>query len=334
MYVTVLQGVIMDGWYAGITIFTEKMLTWRKRRNLRKKAKQKRRHVIIEWVDAFLWAAFVVLLINQYLFQAYQIPSPSMENTLKISDRIFVNKLIYGPELLPGVGKLPGYRVPTRNKIIIFESPTYISKGTLFDIVQRVLYMLTLSLVDIDRDENGKPRAHFLIKRAVGVAGDRLRIREGEVEIRPPGAAEWAPEKELNHLEQVDYTTRRMIAPSEYDTIQAAVRVREFEDQGILPSIEDLKLVNAAPSIKHDSYERSKTHSLIRHQISPHEGRYRSEYNKYDLGWYIPDGWIFPMGDNRDNSNDGRYFGPVRLSHVLGKAMLIYWPISRMGAAR
>ena len=78
LYVTVRQGVIMDRWYADVTQFTEKVLTWRKRRLLRKKAKQKKRHVIIEWLDAFLWAAFVVLLINQYLFQAYQIPTPSM----------------------------------------------------------------------------------------------------------------------------------------------------------------------------------------------------------------------------------------------------------------
>ena len=51
----------MDRWFAGVTAFTENLLTWRKRRILKKKAKQKKRHVIIEWLDAFLWAAFVVL---------------------------------------------------------------------------------------------------------------------------------------------------------------------------------------------------------------------------------------------------------------------------------
>jgi signal peptidase I len=324
----------MERWLVGVTKGTEKVLTWRKRRNLKKKAKQKRRHVIIEWVDAFLWAAFVVLLINQYLFQAYQIPSPSMEDTLKVRDRIFVNKLIYGPELLPGVGKIRGYREPTRHKIIIFESPTYISKGTLFDIVQRVLYMLTLSLVDIDRDEQGNPRAHFLIKRAIGVEGDRLRIRQGEVEIKPPGVSEWIPEKELNPLARIEYETRRMIQPAEYAAIQASVRVREFREQGIPPFSDDLELVNGAANIKNDTFERSKTNAATRHQITPHDPRYRSENARYTLGWYIPEGWIFPMGDNRDNSNDARYFGPVKLTKVLGKAMFIYWPISRMGAAR
>ena len=38
-----------------------------------------------------------------------------------------------------------------------------------------------------------------------------------------------------------------------------------------------------------------------------------------------------PLGDNRDNSKDGRYFGPVSLDNVLGKAMFKYWPINRIG---
>ena len=324
----------MDRWFAGATAITENVLTWRKRRNHKKKAKHKKRHVIIEWLDAFLWAAFVVLLINQYLFQAYQIPSPSMENTLKVSDRLFVNKLKFGPELLPGIGKINGFAQPKRNNIIIFESPTYISKGTLFDIVQRVLYMLTLSIVDIDRDENGQPRAHFLIKRAIGVGGDRLKVSEGEVLLKPAGFSEWVGERELNPLYTPEYTTRRTINPIDYDAIQADVRVREFKEQGISPLPSDTNTTSGAATVRYDLFERSMTNNKVRHQIAPHQNRYRSEYARYSLGWLIPDGWIFPMGDNRDNSNDARYFGPVRVSKVLGKASFIYWPIPRMGAAR
>ena len=324
----------MDRWFAGVTTFTENLLTWRKRRIFKKKAKQKKRHVIIEWLDAFLWAAFVVLLINQYLFQAYQIPTPSMENTLKVSDRLFVNKLRFGPELLPGIGKIRGLAQPKRSDIIIFESPTYISKGTVFDIVQRILYMLTLSLLDIDRDENGNPRAHFLIKRAVGVGGDRIRVNEGEVELKPPGFTEWVSEVDFNPIYPPDFTTRRTIEAIEYDAIRADVRVREYKEQGIPPLDVASNVVSAAANVRYDLHERSMTNNMVRHQIAPHENRYRSEYTRYVLGWLIPPGWIFPMGDNRDNSNDARYFGPVRLSKVLGKASFIYWPIPRMGAAR
>jgi len=40
------------------------------------------------------------------------------------------------------------------------------------------------------------------------------------------------------------------------------------------------------------------------------------------------------MGDNRDNSNDGRFFGPIKLRNVLGRALFHYWPPSRWGGIR
>ena len=73
----------------------------------------------------------------------------------EVKDRLFVNKMIFGPELIPGRFKTSTGRIPHRNEIIIFESPTYLSKGPVFDITQRLIYMITFSLVDIDRDRNG-----------------------------------------------------------------------------------------------------------------------------------------------------------------------------------
>ncbi|HUI69608.1 MAG TPA: signal peptidase I, partial [Spirochaetia bacterium] len=51
-------------------------------------------------------------------------------------------------------------------------------------------------------------------------------------------------------------------------------------------------------------------------------------------GYYVPPGRLFPMGDNRDNSRDARYFGAVSLDKVLGKGLFKYWPLARFGVIR
>jgi signal peptidase I len=106
--------------FDGLQSLAEAFLTRRKQVRRIKREKQRAKNPVLDWIEAFVWAAGMVLLANQYLLQAYVIPSGSMINTLLIGDRIFVNKLIYGPELLPGLLKLPSPIKPARNDIIIF----------------------------------------------------------------------------------------------------------------------------------------------------------------------------------------------------------------------
>lgn len=321
----------MSQWNAAVQRITEQALTARKRRRIAKREKQKKKNPILDWVEAFLWAAVVVLIINQYLFQAYQIPSGSMEYTLMIGDRIFVNKLIYGPELLPGMVKLPGFTKPHRDQVIIFKNPLYISRGPIFDLAQRIIYMLTLSIVNIDVNKQGQPRPHFLIKRAIGVGGDRIRIREGYVFLKARGMAHWMSEANFKKLTDATYHTHRLLKPKDYPIIHAQALVAADKTDGITPNPVAAKTAQEPVAAYGDRYEWMGYRYRDLYRINPSNHDYGTNWREYQLGWYIAPGYVFPMGDNRDNSEDGRYFGPVPLSTVLGKAMFKYWPIQRIG---
>lgn len=45
----------------------------------------------------------------------------------------------------------------------------------------------------------------------------------------------------------------------------------------------------------------------------------------------IADGYVWAMGDNRNNSGDSRVFGPVSLDAIMGEAFAVYWPLGHVG---
>jgi signal peptidase I len=94
-----------------------------------------------EWVLVIGGALVVALLIRTFLFQAYEIPSPSMVDTLQVGDRVLVNKLSY---------KLHDIH---RGDVVVFKRPP----------------------------GEPDPKIKDLIKRVVGLPGETLEFKDCEV---------------------------------------------------------------------------------------------------------------------------------------------------------
>jgi signal peptidase I len=114
---------------------------------------------------AFIMGVLLVLAIflgtRQLLAEAFSIPSGSMEPTLLVGDWLFVNKLRLGPHIPFTNQSLPGYANPTRGDVVVFIPPR-----------QDVRIRITPD--DI---------TPTLVQRIVGVAGDTVVIRHGQLTV-------------------------------------------------------------------------------------------------------------------------------------------------------
>ena len=165
-----------------------------------------------EWIDAAAFAIVAATLIRTFVFEAYTIPTPSMEKTLLVNDFLFVSKSAYGPRIpntpiampfvhhtMPWVSaksysewiKIPYTRwfskEVTRNDAVVFNFP---ANDTLINDEENFGSKITYyqAVREIGRDKVWQnygdlvitrpvdKRENF-IKRCVAVAGDKLEIK-------------------------------------------------------------------------------------------------------------------------------------------------------------
>jgi len=180
-------------------IFTEKEIEYEKKVKKDKVLKKKEHEKIksernfienlwYEWIDVIIQAIVIALVIQQFLFQMYQIPSESMVPTFLIKDRVIVNKLIYGPHIPLTEWKFPSPFKPKIGDIVVFKNPemdnpnSEIRYNNVFvRIFHPFIYMLTLSMVDIDKKSNGDPKERFIVKRLVAKEGEKVCVLNDKV---------------------------------------------------------------------------------------------------------------------------------------------------------
>lgn len=186
-------------------------------------ARKHKKAVWREWFDAAIFAIVAATLIRTFIFEAYVIPSGSMEKTLLVKDFLFVSKLSYGPRIpntplsVPFVhnylpvtnGKsystaiqLPYNRwfgsLPKRGDVVVFNFPggdtvihaeSYESANPYYDVKRRAAMGSRDDQMILSDPENYPVVVHPVdktdnyIKRCVGVAGETIEIKNDEVYI-------------------------------------------------------------------------------------------------------------------------------------------------------
>jgi signal peptidase I len=111
-------------------------------------ADDQKKSTVREYYEALLIAVIFVNFARIFVFQAFKIPTGSMEDNLKVGDHIIVNKFIYGPG--PNLGLLP-LRDVKRGDIIVFRYPL-------------------------------QPDTDF-VKRVIGMPGDSVSVRDKVVSV-------------------------------------------------------------------------------------------------------------------------------------------------------
>lgn len=234
----------------------------------------------------------VFLLIRPFVVQAFFIPSASMHPTLLERDHILVNKFLYR------------FREPRLGDVVVFKAPPAATPDGL------------------EKD---------FIKRVIAVPGDTVRITPGYVMV---GNTQYSHENLREMLGQTGEENRvKLVGKAVFvngrpmsDTEIAAAFNQPNAKVKVMPGIVYLNGKPLTESYTAEDpdlpYPLGTTDpSWI---ITKKVGKDEEQLVK------IPKGKLLVMGDNRNDSNDARFWGLLDRDRILGKAMFIFWPLNRI----
>ncbi len=279
-----------------------------------------------EWVDAAVFAVVAATLIRTFIFEAYTIPTESMEKTLLINDFLFVSKMSYGARLpstplsfpfvhntMPGMPttpsylkwvqlpykRLPGYTNINRNDVVVFNVPAADTIINLADFGSKNLYYDVLrTQFNGDRDAlyanypvlvHPYDKTDNYIKRCVGVPGDVIEVKHGRLFVNNQPAY-------VSPSSQIDYLVETNGNIFSYDFLKDTLDLDiNNPDQVQADTSRNMYIMNLTP----DKVEVLKKQPIVKN-ISIYE------LNEQDLGQTFPfDTANFPW--TRDN------YGPLQI---------------------
>ena len=230
-----------------------------------------------EWIDAAAFAVVAATLIRTFVFEAYTIPTPSMEKTLLVNDFLFVSKSAYGPRIpntpvaMPFVHHTMPFvsaksysewiHIPytrwfakpvERNDAVVFNFPAndtlindevnFGSKKTYYDAVREMgRDQVWQNFADLIITRPVDKRENF-IKRCVAIAGDSIEIRNTVLYINSV-AQPYPEESELFYNVQTS-------SPLDEDELQAFGIHTNPEQQEFMGYGNGMYIINMTPGEK------------------------------------------------------------------------------------
>ena len=161
-----------------------------------KETPKKQKSAFREWLDSVAFAVVAATLIRFFVFEAYTIPTPSMESSLMVGDFLFVSKLHYGVR----TPKTPLQLPLTHQKIWFTNIPSYLRWLDLpiyrlpgfSSVKQGDAVVFNVPNFEEDGDAPVDLRT-FYVKRCVATPGDVLEVRDQQVIVN--GKAMENPER-------------------------------------------------------------------------------------------------------------------------------------------
>ncbi|HEX3759879.1 MAG TPA: signal peptidase I [Kofleriaceae bacterium] len=263
-----------------------------------------------DYIESIVAAILIALALRAVVLEAFKIPSSSMYPTLEINDHIFVNKFIYGIRIPFTTIKLFEWRKPKRGEVIVFIQPCepdrdYIKRviateGETVEVRCNVVYV------------NGKPIENKLVQG------------EGcEYDDQDESSLKWSPRECSEYAEWVEgheYFTYHDPGRPQRDERLAREGGLLSGDSRDFPLIDHAHLPPSCP-MQQDGLPAG-THNQKPGEIVVTKAN--AGACERQMHYVVPPGHVFVMGDNRNNSNDSRYWGSVPIENIKGKALFIW----------
>jgi signal peptidase I len=240
-----------------------------------------------------VWTLLFIVFLRVYILEPYVIPSESMVPTLLVGDHVFVARGAYDFKLPLTNISLVKVSDPQRGDVVVFDYPVKESR------------------------DSGK----FFVKRVMGIPGDSIEVREGvpiingKAFVQTNVSASDAQEnikgfkledrnqllrEEIPGAREASHWVHR-IPPSRFESLQEGI---EYSKQFLNKSC-----INVGEKDP-DGHLMNEMSGYLANEVCPTK---------------VPENKYFVMGDNRDNSSDGRIFGFVDRSLVKGRVLFIWF---------